>query len=378
MSAMSVVHATLMRIFNLMHKEFKVIFKDPASRIILFAPVFIQSLLFGYAATFDLNDVPYVVVDQSHSVSSNEFLSHLDSTGVFHRVASLQNAQQITAPIDNQQALMAIQIPADFERQLLRGKSAPIQVILDARNSSTAGMAAQYVSSVVGRFNQQWREEHGARITGIQIETRAWYNPNLESRWNIIPALIASLAFLQTLLMTALSVAREREQGTFDMLMVTPMSPYEIMVGKALSSVAIGLVQSTLVLLVAIFWFQIPFVGSLLTLYLGLIIFTVSSVGLGLAISAISANMQQAMLYSFVLLMPLMLLSGLMTPVKNMPTVLQWITYANPLRFAMDYVRRVYLEGAPFTLVAHNLIPMLVVAAITLPYAAWLFRNRLV
>ena len=378
MSAMSVVHATLMRIFNLMHKEFKVIFKDPASRIILFAPVFIQSLLFGYAATFDLNDVPYVVVDQSHSVSSNEFFSHLDSTGVFHRVASLQNAQQITAPIDNQQALMAIQIPADFERQLLRGKSAPIQVILDARNSSTAGMAAQYVSSVVGRFNQQWREEHGARITGIQIETRAWYNPNLESRWNIIPALIASLAFLQTLLMTALSVAREREQGTFDMLMVTPMSPYEIMVGKALSSVAIGLVQSTLVLLVAIFWFQIPFVGSLLTLYLGLIIFTVSSVGLGLAISAISANMQQAMLYSFVLLMPLMLLSGLMTPVKNMPTVLQWITYANPLRFAMDYVRRVYLEGAPFTLVAHNLIPMLVVAAITLPYAAWLFRNRLV
>ena len=378
MSAMSVVHATLMRIFNLMHKEFKVIFKDPASRIILFAPVFIQSLLFGYAATFDLNDVPYVVVDQSHSVSSNQFLSHLDSTGVFHRVASLQNAQQITAPIDNQQALMAIQIPADFERQLLRGKSAPIQVILDARNSSTAGMAAQYVSSVVGRFNQQWREEHGARITGIQIETRAWYNPNLESRWNIIPALIASLAFLQTLLMTALSVAREREQGTFDMLMVTPMSPYEIMVGKALSSVAIGLVQSTLVLLVAIFWFQIPFVGSLLTLYLGLIIFTVSSVGLGLAISAISANMQQAMLYSFVLLMPLMLLSGLMTPVKNMPTVLQWITYANPLRFAMDYVRRVYLEGAPFTLVAHNLIPMLVVAAITLPYAAWLFRNRLV
>ena len=375
---MSVIYATFMRIFNLMQKEFKVIFKDPASRIVLFAPVFIQSMLFGYAATFDLNDVPYVVVDQSHSVSSNEFLSHLDSTGVFHRVASLQNAHQIAEPIDNQKALMAIQIPADFERQLIGGQNAPIQIILDARNSSTAGMAAQYVSSVVGKFNQQWREEHGARTTGIQIETRSWYNPNLESRWNIIPALIASLAFLQTLLMTALSVAREREQGTFDMLMVAPMSPYEIMAGKALASVAIGLAQSTLVLLVAIFWFKIPFAGSVLTLYLGLIVFTASSVGLGLAISAISANMQQAMLYSFVLLMPLMLLSGLMTPVKNMPTALQWVTYANPLRFAMDYVRRVYLEGAPFTLVAHNLIPMLVVAAITLPYAAWLFRNRLV
>ena len=323
---MSVIYATFMRIFNLMQKEFKVIFKDPASRIVLFAPVFIQSMLYGYAATFDLNDVPYVVVDQSHSVSSNEFLSHLDSTGVFHRVASLQNAHQIAEPIDNQKALMAIQIPADFERQLIGGQNASIQIILDARNSSTAGMAAQYVSSVVGKFNQQWREEHGARTTGIQIETRSWYNPNLESRWNIIPALIASLAFLQTLLMTALSVAREREQGTFDMLMVTPMSPYEIMAGKALASVAIGLAQSTLVLLVAIFWFKIPFAGSVLTLYLGLIVFTASSVGLGLAISAISANMQQAMLYSFVLLMPLMLLSGLMTPVKNMPTALQWVT----------------------------------------------------
>lgn len=207
---MSVIYATFMRIFNLMQKEFKVIFKDPASRIVLFAPVFIQSMLFGYAATFDLNDVPYVVVDQSHSVSSNEFLSHLDSTGVFHRVASLQNAHQIAEPIDNQKALMAIQIPADFERQLIGGQNASIQIILDARNSSTAGMAAQYVSSVVGKFNQQWREEHGARTTGIQIETRSWYNPNLESRWNIIPALIASLAFLQTLLMTALSVARTR------------------------------------------------------------------------------------------------------------------------------------------------------------------------
>ena len=372
------IQSVVLRILNLMQKEFKVIFNDPANRIILFVPVFVQSLLFGYAATFDLNDVPYVVIDQSQSAPSQNLLAHLDSTGVFHRIATLQNADQIAAVIDRQDALLAIQIPADFERLLVNGQNSPVQVILDARNSSTAGMAAQYLSSVVGQFNQDWRVVHGGSTMAIQMETRAWYNPNLESRWNIIPALIASLAFLQTLMMTALSVAREREQGTFDMLMVTPMSPYEIMAGKALAPVLIGVAQSIIVLLISIFWFHIPFAGSVLTLLIGLLIFTISSVGIGLAISALSANMQQAMLYSFVLLMPLMLLSGLMPPVKNMPTVLQWITYANPLRFAMDFVRRVYLEGASFALVAPDLVPMLLVAAITLPCAAWLFRNRLV
>ena len=372
------VKQLLLRVLNLIHKEFLVVFKDPASRIILIMPVLMQSLLFGYAATFDLNDVPYVVIDQSHSAASTELLNHLDSTGVFHRVATVDNAPQITPWIDEQKALMALQIPSNFEQNLIDGQNAPIQVILDARNSSTAGMASQYVASVVNRFNQNWRAEQGQAVPAVQIESRAWYNPNLESRWNIIPALIASLAFLQTLMMTALSVAREREQGTFDLLLVTPMSPYEIMAGKAITPMLIGLMQATIVFLVARFWFAIPFQGSIITLYTGLLVFTASCVGIGLAISAISNNMQQAMLYTFVLMMPLMLLSGLMTPVKNMPQILQWLTYANPLRFALDYVRRVYLEGASFGMVAPDLLPMIVVAVITLPYAAWLFRNRLV
>ena len=372
------VKQLLLRVLNLIHKEFLVVFKDPASRIILIMPVLMQSLLFGYAATFDLNDVPYVVINQSHSAASTELLNHLDSTGVFHRVATVDNAPQITQWIDEQKALMALQIPSNFEQNLIDGQNAPIQVILDARNSSTAGMAGQYVASVVNRFNQSWRAEQGQAAPAVQIESRAWYNPNLESRWNIIPALIASLAFLQTLMMTALSVAREREQGTFDLLLVTPMSPYEIMAGKAITPMLIGLMQATIVFLVARFWFAIPFQGSIITLYAGLLVFTASCVGIGLAISATSNNMQQAMLYTFVLMMPLMLLSGLMTPIKNMPQILQWLTYANPLRFALDYVRRVYLEGACFGMVAPDLLPMIVVAVITLPYAAWLFRNRLV
>ncbi len=182
---------------------------------------------------------------------------------------------------------------------------------------------------------------------------------------------------LQTLLLTALSVAREREQGTFDQLLVTPMSPLEIMIGKALPPVLVGLAQSTLILLVALFWFGIPMAGSLATLYTGLVFFTVASVGIGLSISAVSANMQQAMLYTFVLLMPMMLLSGLTTPVRNMPHVLQVITMANPLRFAIDLVQRVYLEGVGLATVWHNLIPLSIIALVTLPLAAWLFRHRL-
>jgi ABC-2 type transport system permease protein len=229
------------------------------------------------------------------------------------------------------------------------------------------------VGSIVQRFN----DERGA-TAAVTVDSRAWFNPNLQTRWNIVPGLIASLSMLQTLLLTALSVAREREQGTFDQLLVTPLSPWEIMVGKAVPSVLIGLGQATLVLAVAVFWFEIPLAGSPVTLYAGLLLFTTASVGIGLSISALSATMQQAMLYTFVLLMPMMLLSGLTTPVANMPQVLQVATLANPLRFAIDLVQRVYLEGATLGSVASNLAPMAVIAALTLPLAAWLFRNRLV
>jgi ABC-2 type transport system permease protein len=367
-----------LRVANLCRKELLTILKDPATRAILVAPAIMQSLVFGYGATYDLTDVPYALLDQSRNGASSELIAHLDSTGVFHRVATLRSQADIRDVIDTEKALLVVQIPADFEQRLSAGQTAAIQLILDARNSNTAGSAAGYVSAVVERYNAGLRTRAGAQPPSLTVESRAWFNPNLETRWNLLPGMIAALSMLQTLLLTALSVAREREQGTFDQLLVTPMSPLEIMIGKALPPVLVGLVQSSLVLLVALFWFRIPMAGSLLTLYTGLLFFTVASVGIGLSISAVSANMQQAMLYAFVLLMPLMLLSGLTTPVRNMPQVLQVATLANPLRFAIDLVQRVYLEGVGLGTVWHNLIPLAVIAAITLPLAAWLFRHRLV
>lgn len=366
------------RVVSMCRKELLVIFKDPANRIILLAPALVQSLLFGYAATYDLKYATYALLDRSHGQASTELIARLDASGVFHRVAVLDNETQIASVIDSQQALMVVHIGPRFEQQLNAGESAPVQVILDARNSTTAGNASAYLAGIVDAFNAQWRERHGGARLPLSIVTRAWYNPNLETQWAMVPALIAALSLMQTLLLTALSVAREREQGTFDQLLVTPHTPTEIMIGKSVPSMLVGLAQSTIILLIALFWFRIPMAGSLVTLYTGLTLFTLASIGIGLSISALSANMQQAMQYTFVLLMPMVLLSGLTTPIENMPTAIQYLTSVNPLRYAIHMVQRVYLEGVGLGTVIGDIIPLIIIAVLTLPFSAWLFRHRLV
>ncbi|MDC5358108.1 ABC transporter permease [Acinetobacter baumannii] len=357
----------------LVKKEFLTIFSDPANRAILFVPALMQALLFGYAATYDVNHVDYAILDQSNGQISHELISKLDGSGIFKRVATLEYTEQIKQVIDNRQALLVITIPNDFESKLNNNQSAPIQVIVDGRNSSTAMVAGSYLNKIIGQFNQQ---KFNSALP-ISLETRTWYNPNQESRWSLMPALIAALSMMQTLLLSALSVAREREQGTFDQLLVTPYTPLQIMIGKALPPIFVGLMQSTIILLIILFWFKIPMNGSIGLLCFGLFSFNVAVVGVGLSISALSLNMQQAMLFTFLLIMPLMLLSGLLTPVENMPKALQVATYANPLRFGINLVQRVYLEGASFAQVKLNFLPMIVLGIVTLPLAAWLFRNRL-
>ena len=352
----------LSQLWALLKKELLAILKDPASRAILFAPALIQSFLFGYAATYDLHHVPYAVLDQSQSVASRSLMARVEGTGVFYRVATLNSSTQIAHEIDSSHALMVIHIPSDFEARLSSGDEAPVQLILDSRNSSTAGLVANYLGSIVTEFN----EARGVVTSGLFIERRAWFNPNLESRWFLMPGLMATLSMIQTLLLAALSVAREREQGTFDQLLVTP-----------LTAVGVGLMQSTIIFFVVRFWFEVPISGSLLLLYASLTLFTVASVGIGLSISAFALTMQQAMLYAFLFIMPMMLLSGLLTPVENMPVVLQWLTTINPLRFGLSIVRRIYLEGAGCAEIAMDCLPLVLIMAVTLPLATWLFRNRL-
>ena len=359
---MDTFRLTFYKIYQLIVKELLTTLKDPKSRVILVIPVLVQGLLFGYTATYNLDNVPYALVDEDHSRESADFIAHLDGTGIFQRVQTLSSTQQIAQAIDSGEAMIVITIPSDFARRLNSGQEAPIQTVTDGRNPMTAGLAASYAASIVSAMNVQ-RSGHQPLI---EIRSRIWYNPNNITRRMFLPSLIPMLALTQVLILAGLSVARERENGTFDQLLVTPLTPPEILIGKAVPPILIGLVQATLMFCIAVFWFKIQLVGSLAALYLTIFIFLVSCVGLGLSISAVAKNMQQVMVYCFLFLMPMILLSGLATPVRNMPQVLQYVTYINPMRFAIEAIRRIYLEGAGIPVIAYTYLPMLAVAAVTL------------
>jgi ABC-2 type transport system permease protein len=321
--------------------------------------------------------VPYAVLDQDRSAASAELLGDVAGNHVFQKIADLRRVADIRRFIDSKKALIVIQVPQGFERGLQTGQGSAIQVIADGRNSNTAGVAGAYVGAIVEQFNADWRADRSQPAQAVQVVARAWYNPNLESRWNMIPGMIGTLTLLQTMLLTTMSVAREREQGTFDQLLVTPLSPGEIMIGKSFPCLLIGLSQASGVLLVAQLWFHIPFAGSLITLYAGLIFFLLAAIGIGLLRSSFAATQQQAMLYGLLLIMPFSLLSGLTTPLSNMPLPLQYFTMINPLRYAIDITQRVYLEGVGLDRLGNDLIPLTIISAVTLVGGAWMFRQRL-
>lgn len=367
----------IFRILALVRKELLAMLKDPRGRAVLFVPPALQCLVFGYVVNYDLNQVRYAVFDRDRSATSSELLAWLDGSGVFRRVANLERAADLKTVIDERRALLVIQIDQDFERRLLSGRSADVEVIADGRNSNTGSIALNYVGTVVDSFNARWWAAHGGDGPPIRVSIRAWFNSNLETRWSIVPSLIGTLTIAEVLLMTAMSIAREKEEGTFDQLLVTPFRQAEIMTGKALPSLLVGLSQSTVILLVAQLWFRIPFAGSFLTLYTGLILFLLAVSGIGLLLSSLVATMQQALLLSFLVAMPFTLLSGLFTPLSSMPKTLQYFSLINPLRYMIDIARRVYLEGVGANRLAFDLWPLAVTAALTLTIGALVFRRRL-
>lgn len=359
-------------LYCLGHKELLAILKDPRMRIALIMPVFTQGLLFGYVANYNLDSVPYAVVDASRSEASQSLIAHFDGSPAFSRTATLAVPAEIEPLINSETILMALIVPADFEARLARGETTPVEVITDGRNALTSTLATGYAAAIIAR----WNAERLHAAPAITLTSRTWYNENQITRWTFLPSIIAMISFVQVIMLAGLSIAREREQGTFDQLLVTPLAPVEILIGKALPPMLIGLVQSTLLLLISLFWFEIPFAGSFLTLYLTLFLFILSSTGIGLCVSAVARSMQQVLVYLFVLLLPLALLSGIATPVANMPRILQILTYIDPLRFAVEAVRRVYLEGAVAADLIGDYIPLLLIAAFTLPLAMRLFRSR--
>lgn len=368
---------SLQRIVALAIKELLAVLKDKKSRIVLVVPPILQLLVFGYAATFDLNDIPVAIYNEDRSAPSRELVARVLGSPHFHLVTYVDHDSQITPLIDNKDVLVVLRFTQHFSADLYNGRTAKVQMIIDGRNSNTALLVQGYLRNIVKDFNLDWARRNGQPPPPATVHVRPWFNSNMESRWFIVPGIVGLLSLVITTIVTSLSVAREREAGTFDQLLVTPLRPVEILIGKSFPGVLIGLVEGSFILLMAILWFEVPLRGSLGALYVGMFLFILSGVGIGLMISSLAVTQQQGMLGAFLFLVPAVILSGFATPIANMPYVVQLITYIDPLRYFLIILRGVFLEGDSYEILLHYYWPMAIIALVTLSFAGWLFRHRM-
>lgn len=334
----------LRRFAALLRKELSQLLKNPKTRLTLMVPPVIQLFVLGYAATLDLNEIRFAVLDYAHSGNSRALVARFRGSGIFREQPPIASYENMRDRIDRRDIRMALVIPADFERRLAGRDHPQVQAVLDGRNSTTAGMAIGYAQNIVDNFN---RDRSGGR-PAIVIQSRAWFNENYQTRYFMIPALLAMIALLDLMLLTALSIAREREDGTFDQLLMTPYSSAELLAAKGIAVMILGLMQLTFGLLMARLWFEIPFRSSYVLLYGMFLAFLFASVGIGLLISVHCYNLQQAMLGAFLVVIPFAMLSGLATPIDSMPMIFQKITLLDPIRYGIESLHRLFLEGVHF------------------------------
>jgi ABC-2 type transport system permease protein len=364
------------RVLALIIKELLAVLKDAKSRVVLVGPPLLQLVVFGYAATFDLNSVPFAVFNQDQSVASRDLVARFAGSPAFQEVATLNSGRHIAELIDTRQVAMVLIIDRRFTRDLSLHQPAPVQLIVDGRNSNTALLILGYANTIVTDFSEDWMRDHGRQQAPAVLDIRARYNPPLNSQWFIVPGIVALLTQVVTLLVVALTVAREREAGTFDQLLVTPMRPIDILLGKALPGLLIGVVEASVIVLAAVWWFGVPLRGNLVPLYLGLVLFVIAVTGIGLMISSLAITQQQALLGAFLFMVPSVILSGFATPIANMPQIVQDLTLINPMRYFLVIVRSVFLEGATLRSLLSQYWPMAAIGAVNLAAAGWLFRKR--
>jgi ABC-2 type transport system permease protein len=365
-------------IIALIIKEFLAILRDKKSRFILIGPPIIELFVFGYGATFDLNKVPIAVYNEDQSIASRELIDRFSASPAFSEVLTITHHEQIAPALDDKKVLAVLHIGQHFSRNLLlANKNAKLQIIVDGRNSNTALIALNYMQSILAKYNLDWAVQHHLPMPPARLQIRAWFNPNLESRWFIVPGIVGLLTMVVTVLVTGLSVAREREQGTFDQLLVTPMTPFHILLGKAIPGLIIGVIEASFVIFMTVFWFNVPLIGSFAALYLGVVLYVFSIIGVGLMISSIAVTQQQGLLGAFLFIVPAVILSGFATPIANMPQLVQDFTFINPLRYFLIIVRGVYLEGLPAKVLWDQYWPLALIGFATLSAASWLFRHRM-
>jgi ABC-2 type transport system permease protein len=360
-----------------MIKELLVVLRDPRSRVVLVGPPLVQLFVFAFAATLEVKNVDIVVQNRDEGMEGAELVRRIEGSPTFRSVTPVHDPAELRRAIDEQRAIVAVQIEPDFSSDLVAGRPANVEVVLDGRRSNAAQIVDGYLGEIVTTFIAD-RNERSRRVAAMpRVVTRNWFNPSLTYRWFTIPGLVAIIAQLIGLIVTALSVARERELGTFDQLMVAPLRTHEILLGKMLPPMIIGLFHITLYVLATVFVFGVPLRGSLVYLYGSAVVFLAAVVGVGLFISSLCKTQQQAILGAFLFIAPATLLSGFATPIENMPSWLVPITAANPLRYFLVITRGVFLKGMSLNDVVQNTIPLAAIAVVTLSAAAWLFRRRM-
>ncbi|MBS0586001.1 MAG: ABC transporter permease [Verrucomicrobia bacterium] len=364
-------------ILSLIKKELLALLRDKKSRISILLPPLVQLTLFASAATLDVKNVPIGILNRDSGEEAFELVQRFHGSPFFTKIIYLQSVEEIAPFIDNQRGVMVLSIDEEFSRKLDKKEEATIQVILDGRKSNTAQIVAGYTSQIVLQYNEDFKAKADLVEENSILMPRSWFNPNLLYVWYNIPCLVAILSMLTCLVVTTQSVARERELGTFDQLLVSPLTVRQIVIGKIVPGIIVGTIEGTIMLICGIFLFKVPFTGSFLYFFCSLVVFVWSVSGIGLFISSLSRTQQQAMLGTFIFMMPAVLLSGFATPIENMPTLLQPVTYLIPLRYMLLISKGLFLKDIPLLLVLERVWPMVVIGICNTIGASLLFRRRM-
>lgn len=341
------------RILHLLLKEFLELKRDKSARLRLLVPPVVQMVLFGYAATFEVFNVATVVLDQDQTQESRALIADFVHSSRFKLVAIATERRQVQDAVESSAAQLGIVVPPGFAGLLRKGQSAPLQVLVDGTNSNTALIALGYAGQISGSFGQIYAQDLAQRtgralgrpLVSVDLQERYWYNPNLDSRWFFVPGVIGTLALITIVNLTAFAIVREREVGTLEQILVTPIRPIEFIAGKTLPFFLIGLLEVSIAAAVGMLWFQVPFRGDPLVLLLGTCLFLLSVLAIGLLISTLCKTQQQAFATNFFVLNPMFILSGFSFPIPSMPDVLQWLTFLDPLRYFLVIIRATYLKG---------------------------------
>lgn len=364
----------LRRLGAMIVKEMWALLRDPRARIVLVIPPLIQLFVFTYATTLDVKNVDLGVLNLSNGAHSSELVNRIAGSPNFREIVPLRSPAELRKAIDDQRVIGALVIDGDFDRKLARGEGARVGLVLDGRRSNAAQIVAAYLGQITGGMGAELLPR--ARVGTGSVVTN-WFNPSLDFIWFTLPSLIAIIVSVAGLAITSQSVARERELGTFDQLMVSPLRVHEILIGKMVPPFAIGMINGSIYLVLAPLMFGVPFTGSLTLFFISLAIYLIALIGLGMLCSAASATMQQAFLGVFLVMTPLILLSGYAAPIENMPDWLQVITYLDPARYFIIIVQGLFLKAMPASAVFHQLWPLAIIACVTLSASAWLFRARM-